>query len=340
MKKIFIVSLVCGLMIISFYIGRNSVRPQSMPAQVSEPIHMPEYTPINSESKIVTAVESKVFQHSEVIYVLNANSTTVSICQINAQGLLEECYKQGGNFNAPYGIALSQKNAVAYITNTGNNNVLLCAVDSKSGGLSKCHETGSGFKVPSGIAIDDRQTNLAYISNLDSSLVSICEIDTSNHELVNCATQDHVFQRPTDIKMDTQGLFVYIANSGSGSIERCRIHDGNGLNNCTKISQGFSQPSGVFISDNKIYVVDNGTHLVSVCDLGTNHNGSIGCTQMNGNYSKLDDIVINSARTKAYIVADQKVIVCDVGSSGVLTQCIPSGAGFNSPSGVAIFHTD
>ena len=122
----------------------------------------------------------------DIAYILNNNSTTVSLCKINAAtGTFTSCSSSGSNFNAPAGISINSAGTTLYITNTGSNTVSICSIDSTSGKLSNCHLSPATFNAPSGIVLNHRET-FAYTTNEQSKSLSLCLLNQANGDLMQC----------------------------------------------------------------------------------------------------------------------------------------------------------
>jgi len=106
------------------------------------------------------------------LYVSLPHSNAVYVCQRAADSSVSGCTVTGSGFNAPEDLVIA--NGFAFVTNTNNNTVSTCTVDSSTGALSNCSSStvGAGGM---GIAIRGSQI---YVSTRSNG-VYVCDIGVS-----------------------------------------------------------------------------------------------------------------------------------------------------------------
>ncbi|HUR56843.1 MAG TPA: lactonase family protein [Opitutaceae bacterium] len=121
-------------------------------------------------------------------YVINELNSTVTAYAHDGNGKLTELhtesslppYFDGKNSGAEIGMHPSGK--WLYVSNRGNNTVILFDIDKEKGRISYTEEQGTGGKTPRHFGIQPSGKHLA-IANQDSNTVLVCRIDDGNGRL-------------------------------------------------------------------------------------------------------------------------------------------------------------
>lgn len=141
-----------------------------------------------------------------VAYVVLSNDT-VQLCAIDGTSgrLITPCTSTGTGstspvFNGAQRITLNSIGTLAYVTNSGSQDITVCAIDSSSGNLINCSRTAQGvFDGFANMAVNWSNTQ-AYVPNTFSpNLVSICSIN-ANGTLSGCTNSgDTNFNGPKGV---------------------------------------------------------------------------------------------------------------------------------------------
>lgn len=151
-------------------------------------------------------------------------------------------------------------------------------------------------------------------------------------------------------KHNIQGnRFIYITNGSvsTSTVTLCSLNDVTGImSNCTITGNDFASPIGITVNHKKTYAyVTSYTedHTVSVCQTNPANAALENCRETGSTYdSKF--IALNSTDTFAYIsyykiigsTINHLVDLCSIDQGGGLTNCAPTGSGFNGAGGIAI----
>jgi hypothetical protein len=158
------------------------------------------------------------------LYMGSGSGQGVTYCQIDAQGLLQNCAATASG--VPYAFGIAMGGGYAYLA--GLSGLDVCVVNS-DGSLTGCTSTGSGFSFPQFITLSG---SYAYIGNQGAAAVAVCTIG-SDGALTNCANSP-VGSQPNAVVIS--GNYAYV-DDDDDHVYQCTVGSGGALTNCT-VSDG------------------------------------------------------------------------------------------------------
>jgi hypothetical protein len=260
---------------------------------------------------------------------------SLQFCVINGDGSLSSCAATGAGFTEPTGIAFFASD-YAYVADYGAGKVFLCIVGS-DGSLSGCSAQGSNFQTPVQLAVTG---NTLFTANSDGS-VTTCAI-SSDASLSSCALASG--NPVSSIAVSANYAYVGVCiSSCTGAplvpvtgIDVCAIGTTGILSGtCVVTGSGFSDPTGITLTNAFAYIADYGNGSVNVCAI--NPDGSLSACTPSYVGSGPSGVAINGG--KAYVADDSgNIYLCTVGSAGALINCaVPSGgSGFDYGLQIAV----
>lgn len=291
-------------------------------------------------------------------YVINYTSNLVLLCDVAANGLLDNCTNAGGNGGADLRqIVINQAGTTAYLVEENSSNVVAACPIEASGTLSSSCQITS-FVTPRAIAFTSDQ-RYAYVTdnNGGSGVIARCAVNATNGALESCNNVITGLSVPTGIDLHTfstgslTGSYVYYAQASSASsITYCRVNSSTGaLQSCQVTATGGAtitspeaitlNPTGTFA-----YITSAGTGNIVYCavnqttgaleDCSNTANGLVSANTRGG-------VTFSPNGQQAYFGSFNNDIVyfCNVLQNGALSGCTNSGAStLNNPSGVALVH--
>jgi len=144
----------------------------------------------------------------QMAYIPNGFNETLSICPINANGMLGTCAVSDGNgtFSFPNTISINPENTYAYISSAGNHDLSICPLNF-DGSLGVCAVDNAGgtlnFSPGSRTALFmTSTTGYGYIPNIGNNTISICSI-LSDGSLDACyaVTGNNTFDEPGSVSL-------------------------------------------------------------------------------------------------------------------------------------------
>jgi 6-phosphogluconolactonase (cycloisomerase 2 family) len=188
---------------------------------------------------------------SNVVYVTNFNSNTVSVHEIGPAGALTlvQTMPTGAG---PAGIGVDPTGRFAYVANHNQDKFTALSafkIDASTGKLEATvpdapFQTGRG---PFAIAIHPTGSFI-YITNKISNSVTAYRIDTTTGELTDVLGSAFVTEEgPKGVTIDPSGRFLYV---GSGHVNKVSIHtiDSNGILQTPPSTVGAGEePEGIVV---------------------------------------------------------------------------------------------
>lgn len=252
--------------------------------------------------------------------------------------------------------AFVSQGSLAYVSNSGNNTVSVCAVNG-DGSVGTCNTStpnGAQLNGPSAIAVNSA-AGYAYIANMGTPLggttLSICSINADGSlgsDVTPCTNTDGgaSFFQPSGLTLNASGTVLYVTNGGprsTNTVTACTLlADGSDLDTCNNVTIPNALPTDLIVSQDEtmLYIVDY-TGNVYACDL--NDDGSIDPTQCaasaaGGTLNKPFGVTLSQDGSMVYIgnVADKSstcpggpsVSVCPINWDGTLddSNCTSSYA--------------
>jgi hypothetical protein len=263
------------------------------------------------------------------------------ICSVNGDGTLSNCTFMSASGSAPAGnnddIAVSGN--YAYVTNSNNNDILVCTLDSNSA-LSTCVQSGSGMASPTSLFI---RGSYLYVTNFSGSPgVTMCTISSSDGTLSNCTGTGPSGQT---WGIAFAGNYAYLGSgrwNQSGAISVCSVDSTTGLlSNCAASAQ--SAEAWVTAANGYLYAPQAST--VHVCPITTN--GAVStCTNSiidsSAGLTEVSSVTVSGSH--AYVIAANtqssfppmrptfNVYLCTVSASdGSLSSCVATNGGQSNP---------
>src|SRR5215471_9382767 len=169
-----------------------------------------------------------------VAYVTLASGNQVAGYKVDGGGRLSNIagspYSGGPS---PEGISIHPSKKFLYTANSGGANVSLFKIDSSSGALSE--ETSSRTTAgtnPSALAMDSKGKFL-YVANKGSNNISVFSINSTSGALTEVTGSPFpTGTQPIALTLSPRG-FLYVANSGAGSVSAYQVSSSGGLTEIT-----------------------------------------------------------------------------------------------------------
>jgi 6-phosphogluconolactonase (cycloisomerase 2 family) len=213
-------------------------------------------------------------------FVSNAGSSTVSSYIVNAStGVLTPASAVGFNTGAnPRTLTLEPFERFAFVANTGSSSVSVYLVNTANGILTEV--PGSPFSVFPGIQPQQATVvtvsstkQFVYLANAQSGNVSGFSLNTNSGFLTQVPgspfTVGSTLQStPLSVVADSAGNFVYVSNTGEGTVSAFRVDQTNGalianVPNAPFAAGGGPQPVTLHPSKLFAYVANAGSSNLS-----------------------------------------------------------------------------
>lgn len=284
----------------------------------------------------------------QMVYIANTNDNSISLCSIAVStGNIENCSTlTDPTFNDPIDIILNADSSLAYVANSGSDELSICPVNPNlTLGACVAYADASFNFLITGLYLDNVNSLLFSTATGDpgqSGTISICNVSGGT---VNGCVTNGIFQSPI-ARITFSPLIGYVAEAltfgTSGTVDMCSLvtctrNTGNGT---------FVYPLGVGLSsdNNLLYVpsvnsLDPGyTSTVSVCQIRSN--GQIGvCTAQNDPTFDFYATPGNINATSGYLYlpngTNNAITVCSLKADGSFYSCVNNtDLTFNYPGSV------
>ncbi|MDF9832341.1 autotransporter-associated beta strand protein [Ereboglobus sp. PH5-5] len=192
----------------------------------------------------------------------------------------------GATLDAPHGLALDASGNL-YVADTGGNTVR--KIDVSTGASTIIANTSAGLNMPMGLALNAADTAL-YLADTGNSVIrritlasGLVETIAGSATETNSADGDALaearFNTPQALALDTTGN-LYIADTGNHTIRKIDAATNivttiagtagtNGAQDGIGMQSTLTAPAGIAIdADEEIYVLDTGSHIVRVLQVG------------------------------------------------------------------------
>ncbi|MEW6089007.1 MAG: fibronectin type III domain-containing protein [bacterium] len=274
----------------------------------------PSYLPRNLTVANGTSVYNKDFNCANSLChntIANSVANTSRVLAIDSQTYGSISIDAG---DSPKGIAVNNNTNRVYITNYNSNTVTVIDSDTSSISFNQAIGTISVGNNPYDIAVNVN-TNIIYVTNTSDNTVSI--IDGSSN-LVIAAINVGLY--PRDIEVNSATNEVYVANYGGGYISVINPDMGNQVSN---IFVTGIKPQGMYVDSvsNKIYLgvmETNPDPQVKVYNILVIDGGTKSVTGNIANTGISNDIVLNAPANRIYSASDDKIVVIDSNSLGIM----------------------
>lgn len=284
-------------------------------------------------------------------YVANAGTNTVAVCDIDSTNAqitgCEDATPMDFVFNAPIGLYMTSDGTKVYVTNSGSGATALCTVDPATGKFSACETTGITLESATDIELNPAET-FAYIS-VNSSFILVCEIDQDDGTFDTCGGTGGGFSGPTSVVFNSEGTLAYITNSITNTVSVCNANANTGaLSGCAPSETSgtvFTNPTGIDLSGkNNLAFVTNylsTSNSISTCKIPNLITGALGdCSLSTQSISNPYGLVLNPNNSFLYVTqpSSNSIYLCNVNSSGVLSNCNQTitGGNLSSPMGIVL----
>mgnify|MGYP000309568989 CR=1 FL=1 len=292
--------------------------------------------PTNWFSQSVTVGPVK----SNIAYLTNAHGqglNTVQICDISSSGMtISNCQSTGANFDNPYSIAIHPQNVSAYITNSFDNTLSRCSLNS-AGQLIDCSKISSNFNRPLGVKVSS-SPYLVYFAAGDDNKIIKCTTQ-SDGSILGCSSSGSYLDLPTDIALNTSLTRIYVTNYSTSKVTTCNLDPSGDLYGCQYTGSNFSNPTGITINStgNRVYILNGQSQLVTVCTIA-NSGLLTGCTTTGSGLMDPKSIVINKSGTQAFITntTADRISRCIISSTGHFANCSTAASNIENVSGLAL----
>jgi hypothetical protein len=231
---------------------------------------------------------------------------------------------------------------LAFIANSGGNNVFLCTVNNLTGMFSNCKNTGgAGFNNPTGITLNSNRT-LAFVANsvTTNSQVTVCMVNITTGVFSGCFNTGSGFNTVNSIGFNAAETLAFMTNTNANSVSVCDVNLSTGaFSNCRYTNgTGFNGPREIALNSagTLAFVANQNSNIVSVCDVNLSTGAFSNCRNTNGTgFSVPLGVTLNASGTLAFVTnsATNTVSVCSVTpSTGAFSGCTSTGGtGFNNP---------
>lgn len=253
-------------------------------------------------------------------------SDKVEVCEIDSGDLLSNCVEAGDLSGYPnlWAMAVAGSNAyIASIVGSGFPATIIHCSIGTAGTFTECSETGpTDLAAPYGLTI--RGSEL-YISDYGSPTVYRCEIKPDG-TLELCADARSAGNLPNgaqDLQIVSALAYAYALHYDEGTISRCDIDPVDGsLSGCADASAGgLSNPAGLTISGNHMYVANSTSNSVTRCII----NGDSLSDCVDAEATGLDQPSKVAIRGSSAYISNSEgaagLTRCIVASNGLLTDC-------------------
>jgi YVTN family beta-propeller protein len=186
-----------------------------------------------------------------MLYVTNTADNTVSVLDRVTNSLISVI--QVGR--SPKGVVVDPRGTYAYVANSGSNTVSI--IDTMTNEIEDTIDLPLGI-APSGIAIT-RDGNYVFTANTESDNVSM--IDTDLKKVIDTI---RVGNRPVDLQVSPHGEWLYVSNQGSHDIYVIGLEGGRQLADRIQVQ---SEPAGIAVGENRIFVANFDSSSVSLFDI-------------------------------------------------------------------------
>ncbi len=282
------------------------------------------------------------FRIASHVFVIDAGKSTVSYCFVNATDgtLSDDCTDTGAKaLNEPADIVLNTNSTRAYITNRGDNRVILCNVSAASNFSDCINAGGAGLNQPVGLALNSAGTIIFVVSQ---NKIRRCNINADTGLLSSCADAG-TFNQPVNLAFNAAGTRVYVTELVLRTVVRCDVDVATGaFSNCSNTgATGLLNPTDIAINNNGTHAyITTGNNIVFRCDVDPATGTFSNCGATGGSYQFgfSQGIVLNPMGTRAYIAGGLSRVVnfCNINpSTGELSGCGNTiGNGFDVPTGL------
>ncbi|MBI5514572.1 MAG: hypothetical protein HY909_12430 [Deltaproteobacteria bacterium] len=234
--------------------------------------------------------------------------STVSRCDVNADGSLGACALAAGGFTHAYGVTVN--GGYAYIADDQANTLTRCTIGA-GGALTSCANSGvAGLQQPTQLAVSG---STAYIAN-SFGYITACTISIGDGSLSGCSTMASFGGPPNHLHgIAVSGGQVYTTRYFQGRLERCV-----GASCTTAVFD--SGPIGVTFSGGRAYYSGLNFGYVKVCNL--DGAGSFtGCASTGGGFNQPMGMIAVGAKMYIANFAGGYLTTCTIGAGGVLAGC-------------------
>ena len=173
-----------------------------------------------------------------------------------------------------------------------------------------------------------------YIAQLGSPHVSYCMLATGGTP-ANCMATSATFIMPTGIAFNGSGQ-AYVADEGANIVYVCTVMAAGDLSSCNP-GAAFANPFYLAVNGSTLYVTSaNPTGGLTICTIGSG-GGLSNCAESTAESAGMGTSGIAVSSSYAYVgVGPSTVDGCAVGSTGSLTECTSTGAGFSGVDGISL----
>lgn len=196
-------------------------------------------------------------------YVTNfqPGANTVSFCQINPDGTLNNCSDTGGTgFTQPLSIALNPSGTYAYVLNytSPTDPVTRChiiASGAGAGGFENCTNFSFGATGLGGLPTDivfNNAGTIVWIGSQSLNSIYYCPVNdqVASPTFGPCTNTNpaNTFSVPIGIAVNFPNSFAYVTNNTNGNVSRCPIISTGTFGSCDTVASGFNSVFGIAIN--------------------------------------------------------------------------------------------
>lgn len=293
-------------------------------------------------------------------YVTDQSSTSVVQCT------LSQTLGSAGNFvdctdltvpNNPLGITFDTVAGTfyAYLSTTPLSDVSMyrCPLDISDGSLGTCvapygNPSSVAFETPSGTGF-----TVGYVAQNGGSGLASCQMSDADGTVLGCIDSGagFIFSSPVDVVFQTVSstLFAYVVDEGNDVVYRCQWNSTSGIiSTCVASTTTFDTPAGITFDTTGgtlyAYVTDASDNVYQ-CDVSTTPGPTLGvigsCVPTGSAFNMPLSIAFNNDYAYVADNAIDMVLLCEVNSStGILSECVDSGATSLSAPSTIIFQAD
>lgn len=196
--------------------------------------------------------------HGNYGYVTNYGTNTVSVCQIDLNGMWSSCMNAGVNGLSNPSSILFANNGLVYITNSLSNSITICTEIQGNGTLSNCHNATPSFNRPSDIVISG---NDAYISSYAENRIYKCNVVANDLSSCNNLYPTSAFFCPQNLSLFQNHL--YIANVCTDTVSICSIS----TDNCVSSMHFSDLPTGIKVENSRAYITLQLEGIIELCSI-------------------------------------------------------------------------